>query len=97
MSNGVKIANEQTLVCAPLMASSSGKKTDKLELMPVGKNDYLAALNTVSDGGWPGARIYDALLLNGAGRCPAEHIYTFNVADFGQLAPASLQSKICAP
>jgi hypothetical protein len=96
MSNGVKIANEQTLVRTS-HGEFIGQKIDKLELMPVGKNDYLAALNTVSDGGWPGARIYDALLLNGAGRCPAEHIYTFNVADFGQLAPASLQSKICAP
>ena len=67
------------------------------ELVPLGKNDYLAALNTVSAGGWLGAKIYDALLLNCAGRCPAERIYTFNVADFRQLAPASLQSKICAP
>jgi hypothetical protein len=48
-------------------------------------------------GGWIGAKIYDALLLRCAARCAAERIYTFNLGDFKQLAPAGLQEKICAP
>lgn len=54
-------------------------------------------MNTVATGGWSGARSYDALLLCCAVNCPAERIYTFNVRDFRQLAPAALQPKICAP
>ena len=67
------------------------------EVVPIGKGDYLDALNTVASGGWSGAQIYDALLLRCAAKCMAERIYTFNLRDFTQLAPASLRSKICAP
>jgi predicted nucleic acid-binding protein len=67
------------------------------EAVLVGKKDYLEALTMVASGGWSGAKIYDALLLGCAARCAAERIYTFNLADFRQLAPASLQGKICAP
>jgi predicted nucleic acid-binding protein len=51
----------------------------------------------MATGGWIGAKIYDALLLRCAGKCGAERIYTFNLADFRQLAPAGLQGKLCAP
>lgn len=67
------------------------------EAVPAGKKDYLEALGMVAGGGWSGGKIYDALLLCCAARCAAERIYTFNLADFRQLAPASLQEKICAP
>ena len=67
------------------------------EVVPIGKKDYMEALNTVGSGGWSGAKIYDALLLRCAARCTVERIYTFNLGDFKQLAPASLQGKICAP
>ena len=67
------------------------------EVVPIGKEDYLEALNTVGSGGWSGTKIYDALLLSCAARCTVERIYTFNLGDFRQLAPASLQGKICAP
>ena len=67
------------------------------EAVPISKKDYLAALAAVRDGGWSGAKIYDALLLGCAARCFADRIYTFNVADFKLLAPASLHGKICAP
>lgn len=67
------------------------------EIVPLGKKDYLEALNTMASGGWIGAKIYDALLLRCAARCAAERIYTFNLGDFKQLAPAGLQEKICAP
>lgn len=67
------------------------------EVVPIGKEDYMEALNTVGSGGWSGAKIYDALLLRCAARCTVERIYTFNLRDFKQLAPASLQGIICAP
>lgn len=51
----------------------------------------------MSSAGWPGAKIYDALLLRCAEKCPAQRIYTFNLWDFKQLAPNHLQNKICAP
>jgi predicted nucleic acid-binding protein len=67
------------------------------EVVPIGKRDYLEALNTMASGGWLGAKIYDALLLRCASRCAAERIYTFNLGDFKQLAPAGLRERICAP
>jgi predicted nucleic acid-binding protein len=67
------------------------------EAVPAGKDEYLAALALVRDGGWSGAKIYDALLLMCAARCPAERIYTFNLADFRLLAPANLQARVCEP
>lgn len=67
------------------------------ELVLLGKEDYLESLNTMATGGWIGGKIYDALLLHCAARCAAERIYTFNLGDFKQLAPAGLREKICAP
>jgi predicted nucleic acid-binding protein len=67
------------------------------EVISVGKEGYLEALNTMASGGSMGAKIYDALLLSCAARCAVQRIYTFNLGDFKQLAPANLQEKICAP
>lgn len=67
------------------------------EAVPVGKKDYLDALDKMQNGGWIGAKIYDALLLCCATRCSADRILTFNLSDFKLLAPTSLHSKICAP
>ena len=67
------------------------------EVVSLGEEDYLEAMNTMARGGWSGAKIYDALLLRCAARCAVERIYTFNLGDFRQLAPAGLQEKICAP
>lgn len=67
------------------------------EVVPIGKEDYVEALNTVGNGGWSGAKIYDVFLLRCAARCSVERIYTFNLGDFKQLAPASLKAIICAP
>jgi len=68
-----------------------------VEAVPVNKKDYLEALATMKDGGWSGAKIYDALLLCCAAKCSGDRIYTFNLADFRLLAPASLRGKVCAP
>jgi predicted nucleic acid-binding protein len=67
------------------------------EVVSLGKKDYLEAMNTMGRGGWSGAKTYDALLLSCAARCAMKRIYTFNLGDFRQLAPAGLQEKICAP
>ncbi len=67
------------------------------EVISLDKTDYLEALNAMASGGWTGAKIYDALLLRCAAKCAVERIYTFNLGDFRQLAPAALQPKICAP
>ena len=67
------------------------------ELVSLNKEDYREALNAMGSGGWIGAKIYDALLLRCAARSAVERIYTFNLGDFRDLAPADLQEKICAP
>lgn len=61
------------------------------------EEDYLGAMEMMVNGGWGGAKIYDALLLRGAEKSGAERIYTFNLADFRQMAPVRLQARICAP
>lgn len=66
-------------------------------LIPAGEAEYLQALTLVQDRGWPGARIYDALLLACAARSGAERIYTFNLADFRGLASADWRAKLSAP
>lgn len=68
-----------------------------LETLPIEREDYLRALATVSDGGWPGAKIYDALILLCAEKSGAQRIYTLNVRDFMQLAPRGLRNRVCAP
>lgn len=67
------------------------------EAIPIEREDYLEALAVVSNAGWPGAKIYDALILRCAEKCPAQRIYTFNLKDFKQLAPGHMQDLICAP
>jgi len=65
--------------------------------VPLVHEDYLGALDIVGAGGWSGAKIYDALLLHCAGRSKARRIYTFNLRDFRNLAPARLRALIHAP
>jgi predicted nucleic acid-binding protein len=67
------------------------------EIIPIDKEDYVAALSIVGNGGWSGPKIYDALLLRCAAKRAVERIYTFNLGDFRQLASPRLQTIICAP
>ncbi len=67
------------------------------EVVPIAKRDYLAVLKNMGDGGFGGAKIYDALLLRCAANCEPDWIYTFNLADFRQLASPAAQDRICAP
>jgi predicted nucleic acid-binding protein len=68
-----------------------------MESVALVKRDYLQALAAVQQGGWIGAKIYDALLLACAAKADPDRIYTFNLSDFRALAPPSLQRKICVP
>jgi predicted nucleic acid-binding protein len=45
----------------------------------LGKEDYVEELNTISNGGWNGAKICDALQLRCAASCAAERVYSFNL------------------
>jgi predicted nucleic acid-binding protein len=67
------------------------------DVVPITKRDYLAVLKSMGDEGFPGAKIYDALLLRCASNCEPDWVYTFNLADFRQLASPLLQHRICAP
>jgi len=67
------------------------------EVVGIDKKDYQAVVEMVSQSGWQGGKIYDALLLRCAEKCQAQKIYTFNLRDFQQMAPSHLQHKICAP
>jgi predicted nucleic acid-binding protein len=68
-----------------------------IETVPLTPQDYLDVIATMEAGGWVGAKIYGALLLRCAATREVERIYTFNVEDFVQLAPAELRARICAP
>lgn len=68
-----------------------------LEVVCLDKSDYMNALQIVRDGGWAGAKIYDALILCCASKCDVDRIYTFNLRDFRPLASPQLQEKLCAP
>jgi predicted nucleic acid-binding protein len=65
--------------------------------IPLTERDYLEAMEMMVNGGWSGAKIYDALLLRSAEKSGAERIYTFNLADFRRLAPEPLRDRICSP
>jgi predicted nucleic acid-binding protein len=67
------------------------------EIIPIDKEDYVAALSSVGNAGWSGPKIYHALLLRCAAKRAVERIYTFNLGDFKQLASPRLQTIICAP
>jgi predicted nucleic acid-binding protein len=70
---------------------------DHFQTIPLTEPDYLEAMETMMNGGWSGAKIYDALLLSSAEKSGAERIYTFNLAGFRLLAPAHLRARICSP
>ena len=55
---------------------------DTSVLVAATEEEYLHALAAVQDNGWPGAKIYDVLLLACAARSGAERIYTFNGNNF---------------
>jgi predicted nucleic acid-binding protein len=67
------------------------------ETVSLDEDEYMEVAATVAEGGWSGAKIYDALLLRCAEKCAAERIYTFNLGDFQALATGATRSRVCAP
>ncbi|MBV8054969.1 MAG: PIN domain-containing protein [Deltaproteobacteria bacterium] len=64
------------------------------ETVSVGKKDYIEALRLVGDGGWSGAKIYDALLIGCAARSGADRIYTFQPCRFPAAGTESTRENL---
>lgn len=66
-------------------------------LVIAGKVEHLQALLCVQEGGWPGTRIHDALVLACAMCCEAERIYTFKPRELRDLCLPGIRSRISVP
>ncbi len=68
------------------------------QLIPLTLADYRESLRALAAASWPGALIYDALLLRAAVRGGAERVFTFNVDHFQKLSGTpELRARIHAP
>lgn len=70
---------------------------DHFSTVLLAKDDYTEAIKEMAQAGWIGGKIYDALILRCAEKSGADRIYTFNLNDFRQIAPASLRNRVCTP
>lgn len=66
------------------------------EMVTLTLTDYRATIQDLSNQGFTGGAIYDALILRSAVKCSCDRIYTFHAAHFQRLAPA-LADKITVP
>jgi len=66
------------------------------EFVPLTSAMYEQAIALCVARGLPGAKVYDALLLECARQVAVDRIYTFNLQDFRRLAP-DLEARIAAP
>ena len=66
------------------------------QLEPVTAAMYQRAVATCAQRGFPGGKVYDALLIECARVAACDRIYTFNRTDFERLAP-DLQQVVAAP
>jgi predicted nucleic acid-binding protein len=69
---------------------------NRLSLISLTPDEYLAAIQNMTAQGFTGGRVYDALLLACAAKCQAETIYTWNLKHYRGLAPV-LSSRIHTP
>jgi predicted nucleic acid-binding protein len=69
---------------------------DTIEVVPLGEEDYLAALESAAGLGLRSGAIYDGLHAQAARRIGAEAILTFNLKDFRRIAP-DLRDRIRKP
>jgi len=67
------------------------------ELAALSADDYKAVLRYCTNAGLIGGVVFDALHLHSAQKAGCDRVYTFNVKDFRDLAPAGLADKISAP
>jgi predicted nucleic acid-binding protein len=66
------------------------------ELVSLTAAEYREVVETCSQNGWSGGRVYDALHIKAAKKSGCERIYTFNLKHFHQVAP-DLQKMIVSP
>lgn len=69
---------------------------DRLTLVSLTDQEYLATIRQSAEQGFSGGRIYDALLLRCAAKSNAQTIYTWNLKHFQSLAP-DLAPRIRTP
>lgn len=68
----------------------------RVSLVPLSTSDYLATIKYMSDMGFSGGVIYDALIVKTAQKSGADRIVTFNVNDFKRVWPEG-SDRIVAP
>jgi predicted nucleic acid-binding protein len=68
----------------------------RLALVALDGSEYLEVLRRAAQQGFGGGRVYDALLLSCARKFEADRVYTWNLADFQQIAP-ELADRIRTP
>jgi len=56
------------------------------EVIALGAEDYRSALKLSADRGWMGGKIYDVLHIVAAQKSECEHLYTYNLRHFQELA-----------
>lgn len=67
-----------------------------VEIVHLDATDYAQVLDVLSEGGFSGGSVYDALIVHAARKVEARHIITLNEADFVRLCPGGTP-KITAP
>jgi predicted nucleic acid-binding protein len=68
-----------------------------MELVTLTAKEYKEVVHHCAASGWAGGRIHDAVHLRCAQKADCDRIYTFNVKDFRELAPAGLADKVSVP
>jgi predicted nucleic acid-binding protein len=66
-------------------------------LIALAAKEYRDLLSECATQGWTGGGVYDALHLRSAQKANCEHIYTFSIRHFRELATAALRENIVSP
>jgi predicted nucleic acid-binding protein len=69
---------------------------NRLTLVSLSVEEYLAAIQNVASRAFTGGRVYDSLLLACAAKCKAQAVYTWNLKHYQSLAP-DLAPRIQTP
>lgn len=55
------------------------------KVIPLDSNDYTAVLNNMAESGLTGGVVYDALIMQAAGKSGVERLFTLNETDFHRI------------
>lgn len=66
-------------------------------LITLTAREYTGLVRQCAREGWTGGRVYDVIHLSCAEKAHCDRIYTLNLRQFLEMAPAALQGKICLP